>query len=47
MSDADLDKLDQYYKIDSKVFNYNNEQEKFTGGADFASLMSWVRDLEE
>jgi DNA repair exonuclease SbcCD ATPase subunit len=42
-----IDKLDQYYKIDSKVFNYNNEQEKFTGGTDFISLMSWVRDLEK
>jgi len=39
------DELTYYEVLDSKIFNYNYEQDKIVG-VDFTSLISWANDLE-
>ena len=40
------DELSYWEILDSKIFNYNYQQEELVG-VDFTSLMSWAKDIEE
>ncbi len=40
------DELAYWEILDSKIFNYNYQQEELVG-VDFTSLMSWAKDIEE
>tara|TARA_R110000823_G_scaffold236990_2_gene362592 strand:+ start:198 stop:683 length:486 start_codon:yes stop_codon:yes gene_type:complete len=40
------DELTYWEVLDSKIFNYNYQQEELVG-VDFTSLMSWAKDIEE